>query len=149
MRGYDCSEAPVSRNMDYGIASKGVRETPVWKHWATFWAWAALWCFLVWVALLHDGNYVNFWGSQLLWCGVFLTSAIKAPDKDWSSTDTLLYRVGIAGATWFFGSKGWIDEIVQYGLAFMALPLAFYGLVCCWLLLPRALTRPVEDFFGP
>ena len=133
--------------MDYGIASKGFRHIPAWRHWATFWAWAALWCFLVWVALLHDGNF-NPWGSQLLWCIVFLASAVKAPDKDWRRRDAVLFRAGIAGATWFFWSRGWIDEIVLGYLLLLGLPLALYGLVCCWLSLPRVLTRPVEDFFS-
>ena len=127
----------------------GWREIPTWKHWGRFWAWTALWCFLVWVSLLNDGNFKHMWGSQLLWCVFFLFAAIKAPGKDWSSTDTVLFRTGIAGATWFFGTRGWIDEIVFGYLFFMGLPMVFYGLVCCWLMLPRVLTRPVEDFFGP
>ena len=132
---------------DYGIASKGFREIPVWKHWATFWAWTALWCFLMWVDFLNDGNFKHMWGSQLLWCAFFLASVIKAPGKNWSTKDTVLFRAGLAGGTVLFWSKGWIDELVLGYLVVMALPLAFYSLICCWLLFPRVLTRPVENLF--
>ena len=135
----------MSRKRNYD----GWRDTPVWKHWGRFWAWTALWCFLMWVALLHYGNYEIFWGSQLLWGVYCLFAFVKAPGKDWSSTDTVLFRTGLVAATWFFGSRGWIDEIVIGYLFIMGFPLAFYGLACCWLMLPRVLTRPVEDFFGP
>ena len=133
--------------MDYGIASKGFRHIPAWRHWATFWAWAALWCFLVWVALLHDGNF-NPWGSQLLWCISSLYCAVKAPAKDWSDTQKILFWMAIAGVTLFFSARGWIDEIVLVYLFFWGIVLAFYGLICCWILLPRVLTRAVEDFFS-
>ena len=109
-------------------------------------------CFVVFShvgALLHYGNYEIFWGSQLLWGVYCLFAFVKAPGKDWSSTDTVLFRTGLVAATWFFGSRGWIDEIVIGYLFIMGFPLAFYGLACCWLMLPRVLTRPVEDFFGP